>query len=441
MNADATHATLSRSDGSATDYASLARLVGLIGLVIAFIGLVLDPNRGGKSWLLGYGFWLAVCVGVLMLTQISYLFDAGWSTVIRRQWEHVLAAFPWMAAMIVPVLIIPMLFGFFGQTQPLWKWMSGDAIWQFLGGASYTLPGAHPIFVEEDVLYIKKAAYLNIPFFFVRMAVYFAIFCGLSAKYREFSFRNDRIPNKVNYHNCRKLAGAGVPLTALALTFIAIDLFMSLSYHWFSTMYGVWFFAASMRAGLAITVIICALLATRGYLKGILNESHFYFVGCIKLAFTVFWAYIVFSQFFLIYNANIPEETFWFNIRQINPDGAYNTWWYVGLSLIFCNFVAPFIALLFYRNKVVVWRLVAISIWILFFAIGDFYYNILPAMKLDSAASVGYKIQQFIPSVFDLAALVGVGGIVVWATLKSMKQQLPIPVADPRIKESLNASH
>src|SRR5690606_3212846 len=103
--------------------------------------------------------------------------------------------------------------------------------------------------------------------------------------------------------------------------FLAFDLFMSLSYHWFSTMYGVWFFTVCMRAGLCGTVLLCNVAAVRGWLGGLYNSSHNYFLGSLMLAFTVFWAYITFSQYFLIYNANIPEETFWFNMREISIDG------------------------------------------------------------------------------------------------------------------------
>ena len=106
---------------------------------------------------------------------------------------------------------------------------------------------------------------------------------------------------------------------ALATTFAAIDWYKAIEHHWFSTMYGVWYFAASMRAALATTVIVCFILATRGNLKGFFNQAHRYDLGVLMFAFTIFWAYISFSQFFLIYNADIPEETFWYNIRQFDP--------------------------------------------------------------------------------------------------------------------------
>jgi hypothetical protein len=214
---------------------------------------------------------------------------------------------------------------------------------------------------------------------------------------------------------------------------------MSISYHWFSTMYGVWFFSASMRAGLAIVVIACFILAAKGPLKRLYNRAHRYNLGCLCFAFTVFWAYISFSQYFLIYNANIPEETFWYNIRELNANWSPNSWWFVSLfGLVLCYFLVPFFYLLFYNNKVTSGRLLFICCWILFFHLIDLYFNILPTQKPYDGNVVGYKVQEFIPTIFDLASLVGIGGICVWAFLRSLKKTEIIPIHDPRIEESIN---
>lgn len=433
MSADAStaHASVATSPGGKKDFSGIALIVGVIGLVIALIGLFIDLSsehtygRVGQSWLIGFGFWMAMLVGMLFLTQLTYLFDAGWATLVRRQWENAFAALPWMALCLVPVVILPFVLGHSGA---IWKWMD----------PSYELPGIHHVTVEHDVLYTAKQAYLNVPFFIARLIGYFAVFCGLGYFLRKFSIQNDTNPTPNNYRACRKLSALGIFLTAFATTFMAFDLFMSLAYHWFSTMYGVWFFAAAMRAGLAGTVILCNFAACKGWLQGFYNKNHNYFLGCLCLAFTVFWAYISFSQYFLIYNANIPEETFWFNIRELNVDGTKSTWWWVSMGLIFGHFLIPFIALLWYKTKVIPKRLIGICSWILLFTLLDMFWNILPKQK--SADNVlGYDVVQFIPNGWDIAAIVGMGGIVIWATLRSAAKNQPIPLNDPRIKESLHA--
>ncbi|MEM9226706.1 MAG: hypothetical protein AAGA45_01955, partial [Verrucomicrobiota bacterium] len=307
-------------------------------------------------------------------------------------------------------------------------------------------PGIHPVKVGDDPLYLHKAGYLNVNFFFARLVIYFAAFCGLAFVLRKHSFTNDTQPSPKHYSACRKWSGAGLFITPMVMTFIIFDLLMSLQYHWFSTMYGVWFFALSMRVALAATVILCFFLSTRGRLKGIFNQSHYYFLGCLCLAFTIFWAYISFSQFFLIYNANIPEETFWYNMRQLNFDGTYNGWWWVGLSLVFFMFLFPFLFLLRYKSKVQPASIVFICSWILFFAIVDLYFNIIPAKKgitpeqaAETGNNLGYVVTPVLSKymIFDLAALVGIGGIVLWAALRSMSKTAPIPIHDPRVRESI----
>ncbi|MFW5883455.1 MAG: hypothetical protein ACOCVG_03725, partial [Verrucomicrobiota bacterium] len=343
--------------------------------------------------------------------------------------EHVIAVFPWLGLIFLPLVLIPLISP--AAAGVLWKWMDPN----------YTMPGGFS--VAEDTLYVAKAAYLNYPFFLFRAFFYFGIFIGLAYFLRKFSMEQDRDGQAIWTKRNLFLSAGGLFAAGLALTFAAFDWFMSLEFHWFSTMYGVWFFAASMRAAIAASIILLAVLATYGPLKGLVNSVHYYLLGCLALAFTVFWAYISFSQFFLIYNANIPEETFWYNIRQFGKDGEYNVWWYVSMGLIFAHFLFPFIYLLWYRNKVVVPRIVFISAWILVFHLADLYFNIIPGKETIYGVSdpLGYVVRQLggFELLWDLAALIGVGGICAWAFLTSLATTEPIAIRDPRIKTSIEA--
>src|SRR5262249_56166041 len=120
---------------------------------------------------------------------------------------------------------------------------------------------------------------------------------------------------------------------------------------WLWTWCGVWYLGKWGRGAVSVGVIIMVWLYRRGPYKGVLNTDHFHAIGQLMLAFTVFWAYVTFSQYFLIWNANIPEETFWYNLRELNHDGTTNQWWYIGLVLLFGHFLLPFCALLSYRYK------------------------------------------------------------------------------------------
>jgi len=399
---------------------TIALLLGIVGLAVAGIGFFqgwqAHDVRPLMSWLIGIAFWLAIAVGMLFLTQIWYVFHARWPTVIRRQCEHYMSVFPVLFILFLPLLAVP----FFHENPGLiWKWMNGVN----------PMPGN--ITVEGDPLYQWKQPYLNIEFFALRVVAVFAVFTIIASLLRKWSFDTDKTGNIKNTHYARRLSAVGLFLCAAAATVGAIDWFKSLEYHWFSTMYGVWFFSAAMRAALAFIIILCVILATKGYLKGIFNRAHRYDIGCMMLAFTVFWAYISFSQYFIIYNANIPEEVFWYNIRE--KEG----WWTVSMLLIFGQFLIPFLFLLWYKTKVVIWRSVAVSIWILLFTVLDFYWNIIPG-KIPADNEYGYIVRQFSVSLYDIAALVGVGGICIFFMLRSMKKAEPIPIRDPNILKSIN---
>jgi len=403
-------------------------IAGAVLLVLSVLGLFsgseADPARPFLGWLIGISFWLSILIGMLFLVMIFWMFDAGWSVVIRRQMEHAIGAFPYLALIFLPLVLLSLVNPSAGPIP--WIWMDGNAL----------VPGGHGT-VSQDVLYVHKSPYLERIFFIFRYVAYFGVWTLLAVYFRKWSFNMDETGDHGNVHRSRRLAALGLFLCAFATTFASIDWFKSLNYHWFSTMYGVWFFAACVRAALSGTVLTMFYMAGRpDGLKGILKPGHFYLMGCIMLAFTVFWAYISFSQYFLIYNANIPEETFWYNIRELGTDGLRNSWWWVSMGLIFLHFFVPFLFLLWYKNKFGA-RLKFIAVWVLVFHLLDLYWNIVP-QKLSTGSHGEYAIRAFSINWVDVTMFLGVGAIVIWAFLRSAASTRPIPIRDPRIHESLN---
>jgi hypothetical protein len=411
-------------------YSAISLIIGLVLLAISGVGFYHGVEAGDKrhllSYMIGVGFWTSVCIGMLFMTLLFYIFKAKWPIIIRRQLEHGLSAFPYLLVLSLPLVCVAWIFP--DHAGILWKWMD----------PSYVLPGGGT--VEHDTLYQAKSAYLDTGFFVGRTIFYFLFFIVVSTILRKCSFTMDK-DGDVKWSSIGiKVSAGAIFFTALCTTFLAFDWFKSLEFHWFSTMYGVWFFAGSMRAALAVTVIICFIMSTRGYLKGIFGRAHLYDLSCLMLTFTIFWTYISFSQYFLIYTANIPEETFWYVIREINSDGTKNSWFWVSMCLIFLHFLFPFLMLLRYKNKVQPKNALFIAIWILTFHILDLYWNIVPGKitSLDPENVLGYTVRQFNISLYDITSLVGVGAIFAFAFFKSMGQAEPIPVRDPRILESVN---
>ncbi len=413
------HAALS-PESTTSSGATKALGIGAIGIGLTLIGLFVS---GGKivafSWLVGLTFWTAIAIGMLMLVMIHHILDASWSVVLRRQFEHGLAAFPWLALLFAPLVIV----SWTGSHDLIWKWMNPD----------YVLASGHT--VGHDPLYVKKSAFLNLPMFTVMTALCFIVWIWLSARLRKASFTQDADGDlKWTFMN-RKTAAFGLALGAITLTLASIYWVKSLDYHWFSTMFGVWFFANCVRGALSIGVLLLLWLYARGDLKGVLNTNHLHSVGMLVFAFTVFWAYITFSQYFLIWNANIPEETFWYNLREITKAGEPSQWKYVGMLLLFGHFLLPFLYLLSYKNKIVHSRIKPIVIWILLIILVDMIYNIAPAVKDYSTGEP--KPFLSISLLWTVTSVIGVGGVFFWAYFKSFAMTKLIPIRDPRIKECL----
>lgn len=407
--------------------AGLGCLVAAL-LYLLFVDNAADPSRAFAGWILGAAFWISIQVGMLFLLMIWWAFDAGWPVIVRRQLEHALGGFFWLGLVFLPLVLIAIFMSDSGKVA--WVWMNAEAL----------SPSGHGS-VASDVLLQAKDAYLNTGGFFVRYIVIFAAWSGLAFLFRRWSFKMDETGDHKYIHRSRRLAAGGIVLCALVTTLGSIDWFKSLNYHWFSTMYGVWFFSASMRAGLSASVLLCLWQGGRKEgLQNIVKPSHTYLLACLMLAFTVFWAYISFAQFFLIYNANIPEETFWYNIRMLDADGSKSSWYYAGLALVYLHFFVPFLYLLWYKNKFGA-RLKFIACWILLFHLVDMIYNILPQKMGDheTGTSLDFTVRPFSVHPVDVLVLLGAGAICAWAYLRSTAKYRSIPIRDPRIAESLDA--
>lgn len=397
--------------------AHTALIVGGLGLALTFFGLVFgDSSRAGLGALLGATFWFSLAMGMLFLVMVSHIFDAGWSTMLRRHLEHGITVFPWLAAIFFFLFFFSMVYAEGGL---IWKWMSLESTSIVAGEVST---------VGDDLLYYQKQPYLNNFWFLFRNVIYFGIFTLVAFNLRQRSIAQDTDGDPAHTSACRKWSAFGLFACALAGSFAAIDWMMTLDFHWFSTIYGLWFFAASMRVAIAVTVLVALFMVRQGVWAGLFKQAHLHDLGKLTLAFTMFWAYISFSQYFLIYMANIPEETNWYIIRETL------NWNVIGYVLLFAGFFIPFMFLLMYRTKVTPSIMTFFAVWIIVVHIIDLYYNILPS-KMDN---IGDAYYAFAPHLWDLAALIGVGGVFTWSYLRSYASSKSIPVRDPRILESLH---
>jgi hypothetical protein len=368
------------------------------GGLIAAVGLFW-PAQFLYAWLLAFMFCLSLCLGALFLVLVHHLFDAGWSVPIRRFCEHI-------STLLFPVMLIlflPIAFG----AKTIYQWMSENP------QADHALAAKQPLF--------------SIPMFYVTAAACFGIWWLLSNRLRFWSLKQDETGAALPTHRMRFYSGIGIFLYALTLTLAAVMWMKSLQWEWFSTMYGVYYFAGSVWTMLATAYVITMVLDRLGVLSEVLHEHQYYFIGSLLFAFTVFYAYIHFSQYFIIWNGNMPEETFWYVVRE------KGSWWYIGMIIIFGHFFLPFLALLRIDLKNVFTFMVPLCLWAWLMHFVDLSFNILPVPHPN-----GFPWQWLWLYAGCWAFMVGV---LSWRFLKEYASHPPFPIKDPRLIEAMGLYH
>jgi hypothetical protein len=374
-------------------------VLALIGVGVSF-GVLHD---GGKqfaySWLLAFMFCLSICMGSLFLVLAHHLFDAGWSVPIRRFCEHLASLlFPYMAALWIPIGIF---------RKQLYSWMSLSPT------STEALASKQPLFTEAGFWIVSVGMF----------AVWFVLTNGL----RSWSIKQDTMGGSLPTYKMRSYSYWGIFAFAATLTGAAIMWMKAMQFHWFSTMYGVIYFASSVWMTLALVYIITMVLTRQGVLTEVLHEHQFYFIGSLLFAFTVFYAYVHFAQYFIIWNGNIPEETFWYIIRE------KGSWFFIGMIIIFGHFFAPFLGLLRIDVKSVFPYMTALGVWIWLMHYFDIAFNIHPVLHPDA-----YPWQWIW---LDFGCIAFMLGILAKGFLARFAGSAPYPLKDPRLIEAMGHYH
>jgi hypothetical protein len=372
----------------------------VIGAACALLGAVAcaalgagNPKQFFFSWLVSFLFFLSLGLGAIFFVLIQYAAQGGWGIVLRRIGETAFATLPVMAALFVPLLFgLPLVY-------------------------EWSVPGA----AEHDALLRWKAPYLNVPFFLIRAALYFGCWSFIAVIYYTRSRGQDATGDPLVSARLRRFAGPSIIALAVTQTFASVDWIMSLTPHWYSTIFGVYFFAGSFVGFIALLSVAAVAMRRAGLLDTVISAEHLHDIGKLLFGFTAFWAYIAFSQFFLIWYANLPEETTWYRAR------LEGSWRIVSIVLMVGHFAAPFFYLMGRAVKRRGWTLAAGGAWLLGMHFLDLYWQVMPTLHPEGLR----------PSLLDLAALVTVGGCFVAAAGWLLRRQALVPLRDPRLPESL----
>jgi hypothetical protein len=371
--------------------------IGVLGLGSA-LALAIGTSGGWArfypSYLVSFVFFLSLALGALFFVLLQYVTRAGWSVAVRRLAEGV------APNLLLPMalLAVPVVFGL----RTLYPWTDTAA-------------------VAADRLLKAKEPWLNVPFFLGRTLFYFAVWSALSIWFHRKSTEQDTTGDPRLTRSMETASTSALVLFAFTVTFFAFDYLMSLTPHWSSTIFGVYFFAGCVLGFFALMTVLAFLVQGAGALRRSITTEHYHDLGKLVFAFTVFWAYIGFSQYMLMWYANLPEETIWYAARQ---EGSW-LWW--SLVLLVGHFIVPFLALMSRASKRRKPMLVTGCVWMLLMQWADVYWLVMPG-----------KSPGRVPlSLMDVAVFLGIGGLFFAAAVRRLGAHPLIALKDPRLSESL----
>lgn len=377
----------------------LAGGAAVVGLGLTAVRAVLDPKVALYAYVTAFAYWLGLALAALILLAIFHAAKAKWPVVLRRLIEVHAGTL-----VIYPILFIPIVLGM--------KWL-------------YPWAGDHAGATHEELhLFHHRHVYLNVPFFLGRAVFYFVFWVVLSRLFLLWSTKQDASGAPEYTKRSWTVGPATLPLIGLTVTFAAIDWFQSMETMWFSSMWGVYFFAGSFVAFLGMLIITGVLLNDTPALGGAINTAHFFSLGKFLLAFTCFWAYITFSQYMLTWAANLPDTIPYLIARETRG------WAPVSIFLAVGHFVIPFFVLLKRDVRLQPRKLMLVAGWIMVMHFVDVYWVIMPQVRPD----------QPVVDWGNLTAFVGVGGLAIAALVAGLRGRHLLPVRDPFLSESLGYS-
>jgi len=370
---------------------TIGLVVGLVGAALCGVGYATDPGQFFHSWLLAVSLAVSVTIGCLALLMIHHLTGGAWGTVARRILEAACGLFP-----LLLLLALPLLLGL----EELYEWARPEA--------------------ANDALLVHKEAYLNATAFAWRLVGYFAVWGILAFWLRRLSHAQDRAADPKLSQRMAAISAPGLVIWALVTTFAYFDWLMSLEPHWFSTIYGVYFFGGSGMAALAFLILAAVYLRRDEPMAGALAPRHFHDWGKLMFAFVLLWTYFGVSQFLIIWAGNLPEEIGWYLHRTRHGWGA------VGVALALFHFALPFALLLSRDLKKNAGRLAWVAAFLLVGRWLDHLWQIAPLAHPD----------RFAISWLDFAAPAAIGGLWLAGFAFLLKRRPILPPNDPYLEEA-----
>lgn len=372
-------------------------IAAAVGLVLAGVGYALAGEHGldrfYEAYLVAYTFWAGIALGSLALLMVQHLSGGAWGVVIRRPLEAAVRTLPYMAVLFVPIVL--------GMGH-LYHWTDAEA-------------------VAADRVLQEKEAYLNTTFFLVRQVFYFATWITMGSLLTKWSVEHDRTGDPALLSKLSRLSGGGLVVYGLTVTFAVIDWTMSINPHWFSTIWGLLYIGGQGLSAMAFAIAVLIMLAQVPPLDRVVTAHHLHDLGKLLFAFLMLWAYLSFSQFLIIWSANLVEEVPHYLTRW---EGG---WQYVSIFIIVMHFIVPYALLLSRDIKRGANRLRVIAIWLVAVRVVEYYWHVAPEFH-----GGGLSL-----SLLDVALPILLGGVFVALFAMQLRGHPLLPLQDPGLQKAL----
>ncbi|MGH9741805.1 MAG: hypothetical protein ACRD51_05570 [Candidatus Acidiferrum sp.] len=371
-----------------------ALVVGVVGSIICIIGSIRWPAQFFQSYLDSFLLILGLSLGSMGLLMLQHLTSGHWGIIIRRPLEAAMRTL-WLVAL----LFVPVILGM-----------------KYLYGAWLNAPAS-----GEGSLSNFQKTYLTPHNFIIRAVIYFAVWLLLVATLNRWSRQQDvDTANRALRRKFKVLSGPGIILYVFGVGFASIDWAMSLSPHWFSTIYGFIFVVGEVISSLCLVIAVAVLLARSAPMAGLIQQRHLSDLGKLLLTFIMLWAYFSFSQLLIIWSGNLPDEISFYRSR------LYGSWGLVAVLILIFHFFTPFFMLLSRDLKRSASLLPKVAALLIIMRLVDLYWTTRPEFTTSA-----------LPSWFDIVVPVTLGGLWLAFFARNLKSLPLLPLGDPKLEEAI----
>jgi hypothetical protein len=395
-----------------------ALLAAAVGIILLVAGIFVHNSRAFfQAYLYAYLFWTGIALGCFSILMLAHLVGGTWGAVIRRPLESGARLLPLMALLFIPVALGMWNGKLYEWTDPQWR-------------------AAH-----DTPLMAFKLAWLSRGWFLVRTVIYFAVWIGLTLLMNRLGDEQDRTGDPTIFRRLQRLSGPGIVLYVGTMTLAAVDWAMSLEADWLSTIWGLLFVVAQALGSMAMVIALLALLVDRRPFAGVVTIPIFHDLGNLLMAFVMLWAYLSFSQYLLIWQANIAEEVTHYVAR------THAGWKYLILFLIVFHFFIPFLLLLWRQTKRNPRALALLAGWIVAMRLIDLFWVVAPSFGHETSgqgsdavaksAAEGHgpaDVLSWWHAWMYPAAAAAIGGLFVCAFVWQLRRRPLLPLHDPRLQ-------